>query len=235
MKKTFCWLLCCALLFVFFSCDETGILPEDHLSTRTEPFGFHWAGGSGGITLYGVSNDYTASVNCDWCTVEYSGKKGDGNPTLQLVCAENPTPERREAILTISSGLETAQVLIFQNRSNPMTVSATEFDISADAAEITVSFQTYYPAHYTPGFYDETTYIESWGSPRQINPNARPQWIDLKKWDVVESEEEGNKQSITLTVRANPEDGNREGHFYLSEREGSTYPIDIIVRQTGRQ
>lgn len=234
MKKTIFWLLCCALLLVAFSCDETSIQSENHLSTRTEPFGFHWAGGSGGITIFGVSNDYTASLNCDWCTVEYSGKKGDGNPTLQLVCAENPTPERREAILTITSGQETAQVLIFQNRSNPMTVSATEFDISADAAEITVSFQTYYPAHYTPGFYDETTYIESWGSPRQINPNARPQWIDLKKWEVVESEE-GNKQSITLTVRANQEDGNREGHFCLSEREGSTYPIDIIVRQTGRQ
>ena len=232
MKKTIFWLLCSVLLFVVFSCDETNLLPEEHLSTRTDPFGFHWAGGSGGITIHGVS-DYTASINCDWCTVEYPRIKGNGS-TLHLTCSENPTPESREAILTITSGQETAQFLIFQNRSNPMTVSAKEFDLSADASEITVSFQTYYPAHYNSSFYDETTYIKSWGSPTRKNPNARPQWIDLKKWEVVESEE-GNRQSITLTVRANQEDGKREGHFCLSEREGSTYPIDIIVRQTGRQ
>ena len=43
------------------------------------------------------------------------------------------------------------------------------------------------------------------------------------------------KESECSSAKANQENETREGHFYFSEQEGSTHPIDIIVRQAGRQ
>ena len=207
MKKiNYLW-FCCLLSFVALSCEQGELSPESHLSTRNDPFGFHWTGGSGGVTLHGVYNDYTATLNCDWCTVTYpSNKLGDGHPTLHLSCSENPTPERREAVLTI-------------------------------ATEVSVTFQTYYPVYCSTDFYDETTYIVSTEPPfgKTLNPNRRPQWISVKTWEVAsENSDNPHQQLVTLTVNANDEKTSREGCFAIYDKEDSIHPIEIKVRQSGR-
>lgn len=238
MKKiNYLW-FCCLLSFVALSCEQGELSPESHLSTRNDPFGFHWTGGSGGVTLHGVYNDYTATLNCDWCTVTYpSNNLGDGHPTLHLSCSENPTPERREAVLTIYTEEEAVQVQIFQNQGNPMTVSQTEFSLPADATEVSVTFQTYYPVYCSTDFYDETTYIVSTEPPfgKTLNPNRRPQWISVKTWEVAsENSDNPHQQLVTLTVNANDEKTSREGCFAIYDKEDSIHPIEIKVRQSGR-
>ena len=215
------------------SCDVE-MAPEEGLRAVQESIGFHFDGGGAGLTIL-VNSDYTATINCNWCTLTYPKKKySDGRACLHLMCEPNETTERREAIVTITTGFETIQVPVFQNRQNTIEITQTEFEVAADSTTVSFTFQTAFPAYFSTHFTDDSTYLPD-TFPRQMNPNRRAQWILVHSW-VFDNWETtpGTKQTVTLTILSNGEQKERVGYLSIGDSEGTTRPINIIVKQSSR-